>query len=663
MNILIPDIWLRDYLKTKATPEKIKECLSLCGPSVERIYGKGKETVYDVEITGNRPDAMSVIGIAREAATILPRFGIAATLTGDPYTIVPKFPKPKRILPLRLTTDPVLNPRWMSVLFDNVRVGKSPSWLTNYLTLTGIRSIHNVVDITNYLMRAYGQPAHVFDYDSIAQHTMTLRASKRGEVLTTLDGKKQKLPGGDIVIEDGTGKLIDLCGIMGGENSSVTEKTTRVVLFLQTYSPTHIRKTSMTLSHRTEASALFEKGLDSELVKPAMSVGVELMQKLTGAAVVSKPADIYPSPYKPHTVRVAKNKIHSYTGTLPAKDVRRIMRSLGCTFTENAKEFLVTAPSYRRDISLDVDVIEEIARIWGYHEIPSVLPNHAPPVTQPDPVLHWENEIKIRLRDWGFTELLSYSMISEELMEIFSFEKDKTYTIMNPLTKDWVYMRPHAIASTLPAFIQNITLEHNLKAFELSMSYVYRPDDLPLEVPVLNVLWAGDTFFETRGLAEALFLLMGIDFRPETTRASSRYTQKNLIIGSYASLGVLAPDLLSKLGTTTPITRLYLNIENMVRDARPAKQYVPIPKYPPIVEDLSFVVPDTFQIGPLITKLKTAHRLVSDITLLDIHKHSRTLHIMYQDPSKNLTTEEVAPIRKALIEIAEKKFGVALKSR
>lgn len=662
MNILVPDCWLRTYLKTKATPLQIKEYLSLCGPSVERIYGSGKKTVYDIEITGNRPDTMSVIGVAREAATILPRFGIKAELLTDPYTDKILMPKARSNLKLTLKTDPKLNPRWMSIIFDHVTVAPSPSWLKQYLKLAGIRSLNNVVDITNFLMRAYGQPAHVFDYDAISGHTMILRASKKGETLITLDGKKHTLPGDDIVIEDGTGKLIDLCGIMGGENSSVTEKTTRVILFLQTYDPAHIRKTSMALAHRTEAAGLFEKGLDTELVKPVIMKGTTLMTEITGGSVASNVLDIYPDPFTGCTVTVALSKVHAYIGHIENHDIQTILTSLHFSPVLSKDIVTVTVPSYRRDVLLDVDVIEEIARIYGYHTIAAALPDSAPPMTQPDRHLLWEDEIKVRLRDWGFTELYTYSMISEEQMDQFFLDKTKAYKIANPLSSEWVYMRPHAIASTLPAFIHNLKVMSNLKAFELTMSYLHRTNDLPKEVPVLNVLWLGDKFFEAKGLAETLFDFFGIAFQPDTAHTSDRYTEKSLKIGDYASMGVLKQDFLRKLGTDAVVTRLYINIEKMVRDAKPVKQFIPIPKHPPIVEDLSFVVPERFIIGPLISALKSAHPLVASVELLDVHENSRTLHITYQDPKKNLTNEDIIPVRDRLVEIASQKFGLSLKT-
>ena len=201
--------------------------------------------------------------------------------------------------------------------------------------------------------------------------------------------------------------------------------------------------------------------------------------------------------------------------------------------------------------------------------------------------------------------------------------------------------------------------------FELSMSYIYRPGNLPDEQPVLNVLWSGEKFLEAKGLAERIFQLMGIDFRlaleTSTTPAGTRYTNQSLILGEYASLGILDPEFLYKLGANAPITRLYINIAKMVAMAKPHNSYVPVPKHPPSVEDLAFIVPDRFKIGPLIKSLKHADPKIYDVTILDMHENTRTLHITYLDPEKTLTGEEIAPIREKLLSLAKKKFGIVLK--
>ena len=472
MNILIPDSWLRKFLITKATPEQLQKCVSLCGPSIERINMVKDEPVYDVEITTNRPDAMSVFGVAREASVILPRFGIKAELIDDPYAIDTKLEtkhlRPTEIKQIHIETNSELNPRWTSIILDNVYATDSPKWLQDLLTKAGIRPINTIVDVTNYLMIGFGQPCHAFDYDRIGKKKgipwMKLRASKKGEKLKTLDGKSHTLWGDDIVIEDGTGKIMDLCGIMGGESSSITKDTKTIVLFIQTYEPVHIRKTMMRLSQRTDAGSLFEKGTDSELVLPVLLLGIELLQEIAGGKIASIITDIYPKPYKPNTVSCTRTKLNTYLGSpLEAKQIKDILVSLGLMPTIKDSTVEVIVPSFRRDIEIDVDIIEEIARIYGYHNIASTLPASAPPVIIADPQLYWEQEIKIRLRDWGFTETYTYSMISEHLMDTFALDKSKAYKISNPYSNDWVYMRPTLVPSVTSVLKQNIHNKESLK--------------------------------------------------------------------------------------------------------------------------------------------------------------------------------------------------------
>ena len=306
MNIKITHNWLLEYLETDATPQEIQKYLSLSGPSVESVTKVGNDYVYDIEVTSNRIDMASVFGIAQETQAILPQFGKKAKLLFNPLNSY-RFPvilaspvksgtRPESLLKIKIS-DKKLCSRFTAIILDNIKISPSPEFISKRLQLCGIKSINNVVDISNYLMLSLGQPVHVFDYDKIGKATMILRESKKGEKITTLDKKEIILPGGDIVIEDGGGKIIDLCGIMGGLNSAVNEKTKKIILFVQTYNPQKIRRTSMLSGQRTVAATYFEKGLDEERVEPTTIYGVELLEKYAGAKMASQIYDIYPNPF------------------------------------------------------------------------------------------------------------------------------------------------------------------------------------------------------------------------------------------------------------------------------------------------------------------------------------------------------------------------------
>ncbi|MFH0749843.1 MAG: phenylalanine--tRNA ligase subunit beta [Candidatus Gottesmanbacteria bacterium] len=665
MNILVPDAWLREYLKTDATPKQLKEYLSLCGPSIERINEVHGETVYDIEVTGNRPDTMSIIGIAREAGVILPRFGINATVIGDPYQQPTKIKQKKsHKLSLNITTDSKLNPRWTSVIFDHVVIKQSPAWLAKRLELVGVRSINNVIDITNYLMHAYGQPAHVFDYDKIEKKTMTLRGAVKGEQVTTLDGKTHSLQSGDIVIEDGEGTFIDLCGIMGGKNSAISENTTRVVLFLQTYNPVQIRKTSMALAHHSEAAGLFEKGLDTELVMPVFLEGIQLMQKLTDGKIASSITDIYPNPYVAPTVKVCRKKIDNYIGMyLETEEIKTILTALGCETVVTDEIVTVTPPSYRRDITIDVDIIEELARIYGYHTIKGKLPETEPPMVYEDPILSFEQTLKTKLADWGYTETYTYSMISEELMDLFHLPKDSTYSITNPLSNDWVYMRPTLLPSMLLAMKQNIPYESDLKLFEISMTYAFKEKDIPEEQSTLIVAVSGARYGKIKGVAESIFALFGVPFPETTDPANTCYRQdRSLRLANFGQLGEIHDALLQSIGLTKAVTVLELSIRELMRHVDTQKHYVPIPKNPASFEDMAFIVPEKTYIAPMIKAIRSLNPIIKDVSLFDSYKNIRTFHITYQSDTKNLTKENTAHIRETIIKHMKHEFHATLKN-
>jgi len=669
MNILIPDSWLREYLKTKATPKEIREYLSLCGPSVERINTVDKEIVYDIEVTSNRPDMMSVSGIAREASVILPRFGIKAQFVNDPYTIQKPFFPSKAKYTVSITTDPKLNPRFTVVVIDKVNNKPSPLWMQKWLTFSGMRPINSVVDITNYLMKAYGQPVHAFDFDQILPDkkgipTMILRPSKKGERITTLDEKSHILPGDDIVIEDGSGRLIDLCGIMGGGVSHIKDTSNRMVLFVQTYDPSHIRKTSMALAHRTEAAALFEKGIDTELVMPTMVKGIELLKELTGGVVASKLYDIYPKPFEPYPVSVSRKKINTYMGLeLTDNEIERTLTPLGLPPAISEDTVTVTVPSFRRDITIDVDIIEEIARIYGYHNITTKLPDTEPPMVFEDPILKEELTVKHALYGWGYTETYTYSMISEELMDLFGFSKDKVYTISNPLTSEWIYMRPSLLPGILSCMKQNSSNQDKLSFFELSMIYEYRKNDIPNEHPMLIAGKTGNEFYSLKGVAESLFDMFGIPFPKDEGTIPKWYSMDRcLTLGEYGIVGEIAPELLRSLGISLPITILELDIQKLHLHKSAMKKYRPIPKYPASFEDIALVIPEQTLIGPMIDDIKKINPLINDVTLLDSYENVRTFHVTYQSSNKNLTSEDIQPIREKILRMVSSKYQATLKT-
>lgn len=652
MNIKIVDSWLKEYLKTSATTKTIAEKLSLTSVSIEKIEKDKNDSVYEVEVTSNRPDLMSVVGIAREASVVLPQFGIQSHFHPIPIKKPNDDGKPK--LPIDIKSDPKLVNRICAVLME-VEVKESPDYVKERLEISGIRSLNNLIDITNYVMRETGHPCHVFDADRLG-NTIIIRESRKGEKITTLDGKTHTLQGGDIVADNGKGEIVDLLGVMGTENSVVTEKTKRVLFFLDNNEPHHIRRTSMSLGIRTEAAVLNEKGVDPELATQALYRGIELYHNLASGKLLAKIEDIYPNKPKLRQIAVNKQKINQVIGIeIPVKTSIHILTALGFEVMEE-KEFLnVNVPSWRLDdVEIPEDVIEEIARVYGYFQLPSILP----PLTKVDSYhiekneFFWEKRIKDALKYWGFTEVYTYSMVSEDILE--SAPEDGV-ELVNPLNEELKYLRTTLTPSLLEILKENKGKEE-IKIFEIANTYLKREGDLPNEERMISsvIQKPNASFFETKGIIEQLFADLGIK------QYKFKESQKGGLGASIFINKKYAGDIEV---LDNHIVDFELEFETIVENATLKKIYKPIAKYPPVIEDISLLVQPETKTGDIIEEIYKQSELIKEVSLLDQFKESRTFHIVYQSPNKNLTNEEVAKIRQSILKKLEETFEAKLKSQ
>jgi len=674
MNILILDSWLKEHLKTKASVKQIGEYLSLCSQSVEKIDKAGNDWLYDIEITTNRPDCLSVYGLARELAVILPRFNLPAKLL--PLETKHELNKSEEKLPLEVKiTKPSLCPRFTALIFDQVVIKPSPKIVQERLEKSGIRAINNVVDISNYLMLELGSPMHTFDYDKIKNHKMILRESAGGEKITTLDGQVRPLPDGTMIIEDGEGRIIDLCGIMGGDNSQVDEKTKRVLLFVQTYDPVKIRQTCQKLAFRTDAASRFEKGVDPEGVMVAIKRAVEMFVENCEAKIASNLIDIYPHPPKTKTVDLKFNYLQQIMGVeIPQKEVLGILEPLGFKIIASSKEAIhCSIPHWRdSDINLPEDLIEEIARIYGYHHLPSNLLPNLVTEEEKDNLFEWINLAKEALKFWGFTEIVNYSMVSEQLLKNWEIQPVDCLKIANPLSDEWVYLR----TSLVPSLLEVVNKNKKAKSKIFEMGNIYLPqskDQLPEENLMLSGLLVDENFAHLKGFVESLLEEMGlVDYKINPYELQKTFYGKifhdhrraevTLEKTSLGIFGEIKKSILERLGIKQRILVFDFDFNELVKYANHHKRYLPIPKYPPIIEDLSFVVPGKTYVGKIMEIIKTVNPTIKSVDLIDSYEQTRTFRITYQDPNKTLTDKEVETIRKKIIESLKNKFGLKLKS-
>jgi phenylalanyl-tRNA synthetase beta chain len=705
MNILIPHSWLKEFIKTDATPPTIAEKLSLCSLSVEKLHQKGEDTVYEIEITPNRYDTLSVLGIAREVAAVLPRFGLKAELV-PPDAIDAIDAIDANFLTVTIT-NPSLCPRFTAIVLDRVEIKPSPKIVRDRLEMSGVRALNNVVDVSNYLMLELGQPMHIFDFDKLGnvaathaspnsgrasgsrlQKNMILRESQKGEKLMTLDGVSRTLPKEAIVIESGS-KLIDLCGIMGGENSAVDESTKRILLFIQIYDPLRIRKTSQSLGLRTDASTRFEKGIDPAGILPAMNRAVEMLQENAGAKVASQLIDIKNEEWQPHEVELEIPEVERLLGVrIEKEEIIQILKSLGFEITVKNSAFqiptlIAQVPSWRdKDVIISADLVEEVARLYGYHNLPNEMPTGAIPTTPREKRFYWEDKSKDFLKHQGFYEVYNYSFISKNALQNVAAthaspevaaRSPKALKVRNPLSSELEYLRP----SLLPSLIQN--LEENkgqalhckawpCKLFELERIYLPQKGG---ELPKENFRLAGlvsnqqfnnltiQPFYFIKGIVEGLLKELGIKdvtFQPDLQNPSTTSVIR-LRGGQGRQIGTIGWAEKSALFFD-------LNFDTIVELATDQKTYTPIPEYPPIIEDLSIILPPKTFIADVISEIKKQSKLIKEVEVADIYpeKGSVTLRLTYQHAKKTLTDTKIATIRQKIITGLEKNLKVKIRS-
>jgi len=670
VNIKIPVSWLRDYLKTDVAAKTLANTLSASGPSVERIDKVKEDYVFDIEVTSNRTDSVSVFGLAREANAILSNLGEKSN------HILPKGinlvlePDTVNILNLDVTIkDLKLCPRFTAIVLDNVKIRPSPAVIQNRLTLSGIRPINNIVDITNYIMLETGQPMHAFDFDKIKGPKMVLRESTEGEKIVTLDKTVRKLPKGSIVIEDAE-RLIDLCGIMGGANSQISKRTKRVVLFVQAYDPKTIRKTTQSMAFRTEAASRFEKGVDLEGILNALSRAVYLAKTNANAKIASELVDIYKVKSKTPTITLAIKKLNNYLGEAIHPNLAvKILSLLGFEAKLQNETVAATPPSWRiDDVADDVDLIEEIARIYGYQNLKSEIPKGDIPISEKD-TLEEVIGLKKALKFLGLTEVISYSIISQKMLALAETKRTNVVELQNPLTENWQYMRPSLLPSLAEIIGQNQFIRQNLRIFEIAKTYIAQGDELPKQDLQLALVLSHGDFFEVKGYLENIAEIIGreMKLKPNAKKHPLFIENQSAAVFSgkerVGTVGVLDSKITNYFNIKGAVAALEINLSTIYSLPTTAKTYKPIPKYPPVIEDISAIFAKQTPLDEIIqTAKKAGAPLVKTVEVIDVFedeklgvdKKSVTLRLTYQKSDDTPAQEEVTATRNKISSALEK---------
>lgn len=676
--MLISYHWLKKFIPIKATPSQVAEKITLNLVEVDSITKRGEDTIFEIENKGitNRPDCFSHLGIAREVAAY---FNLSFK---EPLIkLQEKKLAVEKKLPFKLkVTNSKLCPRYCTVILTNLKVSPSPKWLRVAVENCGIRSINNVVDITNYVMLELGQPLHAFDYDKIEGKEIIVRKAKEDEEIITLDGSKRKLTKNVLVIADAK-KPIGIAGIMGGKNTEVISGTKTIVLESANFNGVNNRLSSKFLKLRTEASTRFEKGQDLNLAHPALIRAVELLKELTGAKTASKIFNLQFTKIQPWQIKISHSWLNKFLGIkLTIKETKSILERLSLK-TEILKDLLViTIPTFRPDLTMEADIAEEVARIYGYDNIPITLPKGEMKPAKLNKKIFWEKRIKKWMANLGFTEVYTYPLVGQELIEKAGLRAEDHLKLLNPFTVEREYFRTTLTPSILEVIAKNQNFFEEIKVFEMARIFLKKSKREVKEKIMLICALTGEKFYQTKGVAEALLNELGIEnlefslkkhvviatqklrlnfWHPGRTAVTwLKKRERNLRLGT---VGEIHPRILEKFGIEEKVTIFELDFEEILKHATTTKTFTPIPKYPPIIEDLAFIVPERTLVGEIIREIEKLSNLVIQVKLLDSYQNTRTFRVTYQHPKRTLIDQEIRKIREKIIKEAFKKFKAEIK--
>ena len=659
MNILIPHTWLLEHLKTKATPEQIRTQLSLSGPSVERIEEREGEEVYDIEITTNRVDSMSVRGVAQEAAVILDNAGIEAELKPLKLPKLTKLKpqKPTKVLP-KITNQPKYVKRIMAVVLSDINTTATPVWMARRLKQIDQNVHWAAIDITNYTTHELGHPCHAFDYDKIMAlgGEIIVDEAKKGERFETLDGETYQTVGGEIVFRAKDGTIIDLPAIKGTTNTAVDEKTQNILFWIENMDAKKVRFASMTHDIRTVAAQLNEKHVDPYLAEPTLALGIKLYQEIVGAQVASPVYDEFPGKKEPQQVKVPLKVFERYLGLkLETAVIIKILSRLGCQVKQEGQDLSITPPTYRQhDLKIPADFVEEVARIHGYHNLPDKIMDGPLPLKQPDnDTFDLEEKIRHFLADVGLYEVYTYSLVSEKLALESGFPLESHLKLANPLTDDKVYLRRSLLPSLNQVIATNPT-HKDLKVFELAK--VYHPKGNKTERPeeVMKLALSFRTSYrKARGIIEALFdrlFIYEYDFVLDKDQNKAKIVAKKE--GWLVELGSINPvnyQLQSTQDNRDWLVNAQIDLKNLAQVVHKHPRYQRLPKTSPVIEDLTFAMPKKVRVGEVIKAIRQASPLIQKVRLKDIYKDRYTFTIYYLDQKENLSDKDIIPLRKKII--------------
>jgi phenylalanyl-tRNA synthetase beta chain len=644
------------------------------------------DTIIDLDVTPNRPDCLSIIGIAREAAALTNQMIHIAEAAYDES-------EPAISSQMKVEIQAAdLCPRYCASLVSDIKIKPSPKWMQDRLTACGLRPINNIVDISNYVMLEYGQPLHTFDYDRISGQKIEVRRARENEILTTLDGVERKLKTDMLVIADAD-RAVALAGVMGGANSEVTDQTRNILLEAASFKATSVHATGDALGLPSEARYRFERGIAAELAGPALKRATQLLVELGGGKAAKGFIDIYPGRKAGKAIRLSQNRLQRLLGVnFSLDEIMKTLTSLGIDCKKvSENEIEAIAPYWRSDINIEVDLIEEVARIEGYQKIPNTLLAEPLPEINPDPILKLKENVSSGLTANGFSEVLNFSLTGLDLLKKVNSDSQppagEMLRVANPMTADSEFLRTSLRGTLLTAFMTNRKYqEGSIRLFELGKIYLGRGQELPDERETVCAVMGGlrydrswhnqdevIDFFDAKGTLESLLLRLGLSATFEKRLDSGLHPNKQADIylnkQKVGILGELHPKVALAFEISEPVYLIELDLKSMAQFASADRVYRQVGRFPSTTRDMALIVgiEVTHQ---QIQKVIQSFGLVEYVEIFDVYsggqvpagKKSLAYRVSYRSAAHTLTDEEVVRVQQQILERLNKELGAVLRS-
>lgn len=644
------------------------------------------DTVFELEITPNRPDCLSHIGIARELGAYYnkevkyPSFAInseSSKKTADNISVE--------------IEDSNLAKRYVARIIKNVTVKESPKWLKERVESIGIRNINNIVDASNFIMMELNQPNHTFDLDKIEGGKIVVRAGHENEKLVTLDEQERELNSDDIVISDGV-KAVALGGVMGGQNSEITENTKNILLEVANFNSQNVRKTSRRLTLFSESSYRFERRVDEENAINVINRLANIIQEVAGGEILEGVVDNYPVPYKKKTATLNFERLNRFVGkNIPRETVIGILTRLEIEVVDNGETLTLTAPTYRDDLENEQDYFEEVIRMYGFDNIENILPKldiSEKPVIDTTKL---STQVKLIAANAGLKEVINYSFVPKDAMEKIKYtsvERENLIDLLRPITEDFVTLRPTLLYSLLKNAKENMNRNAtNIRFFEVSRTFV-KAEELAKEEVKLGIILAGENnktlwnpkpvpydFYDLKGIVEEIFTQLKFNNYMIKRSEQSQYhpgRSVDVFVGRelIGSFGEIHPDVLENfdLGKTSVLVGEF-NIDLIQKYIGKKIKYQGIVKYPAVPRDFAFVMREDILVGDVLKTIQKVDKKIEKVELFDIYQgagvlpgmKSVAISVILRDKNKTLEEKEIVDISNKIVTKVEKDYGAVLR--